>query len=177
MEASAVAPGKRRSSVLRVASLGLTAAVVVFWIMFLRPVSLGGPADYVIVSGHSMEPTFHTGDVVFAFEQHSYRRGEIVVYRVPAGEPAAGDRVIHRIVGGSADKGFVMKGDNKTGIDPWRPKAGDVVGQARLTVPNAGIVLLFMRTSLGIALVAGMTTLLIVLVGGTTRSLATPAER
>ena len=131
MEASAVAHGKRRSSVLRVASLGLTAAVVVFWIMFLRPVSLGGPADYVIVSGHSMEPTFHTGDVVFAFEQHSYRRGEIVVYRVPAGEPAAGDRVIHRIVGGSADKGFVMKGDNKTGVDPWRPKAGDVVGEAR----------------------------------------------
>jgi signal peptidase I len=152
--------------VLQVASLALTAALVLAWIVFLRPVSLGGPADYVIVSGHSMEPTFRTGDVVVALRQSSYRRGDVVVYRVPADEPAAGDRVIHRIVGGSAATGFVMKGDNKDGVDPWRPTPKDVIGRELLRIPDAGQGLLFLRTPLGVALIAGMTTLLIALAGG-----------
>jgi signal peptidase I len=151
------------SRVVRIASIALTALLVAGWSVFLRPVFLGGPADYVIVSGHSMEPTFWTGDVVVAFRQSSYRTGDIVVYRVPAGEPAAGDRVIHRIVGGSAANGFVMKGDNKDGVDPWRPKPSDVVGRSRLVVPHAGVVLLFLRTPLGLALLAGLTTLLVAL--------------
>lgn len=154
---------------LRLVSIALTLAVVAVWTMFLRPASLGGPADYVIVSGHSMEPTFRTGDVVVAFQQRSYKHGDVVVYRVPEGEPAAGDRVIHRIVGGSAEAGFVMKGDNKDGIDPWRPKPADVVGKEELRIPSAGRGLLFLRTPLGIALVAGLTTLLVAVAGGGTR--------
>ena len=154
---------------LQLVSLALTAALVLAWAVFLRPVSLGGPADYVIVSGHSMEPMFHTGDVVVAFEQRSYAIGDVVVYRVPAGEPAAGDRVIHRIVGGSAATGFVMKGDNKEGVDPWRPTTKDVVGKNVLRIPDAGEGLLFLRTPLGVALIAGLTTLLVALAGGATR--------
>ena len=155
--------------VLQITSIALTAALVFAWVVLLRPVSLGGPADYVIVSGHSMEPTFRTGDVVVALKERSYERGDVVVYRVPAGEPAAGDRVIHRIVGGSAAKGFVMKGDNKDGIDPWRPTPKDVIGKERLAIPQAGQGLLFLRTPLGVALLAGLTTLLVALAGGTTR--------
>jgi signal peptidase len=107
--------------------------------------------------------------VVVALKERSYERGDVVVYRVPAGEPAAGDRVIHRIVGGSAAKGFVMKGDNKDGIDPWRPTPKDVIGKERLAIPQAGQGLLFLRTPLGVALLAGLTTLLVALAGGTTR--------
>jgi signal peptidase len=147
-------------------ALGLTAALVLAWVVFLRPESLGGPADYVIVSGHSMEPTFQTGDVVVALRRDTYRRGDVVVYRVPAGGPAAGDRVIHRIVGGSAVAGFVMKGDNKDGVDPWRPKPTDVVGKERLVIPHAGVALLFLRAPLGVALIAGLTTVLVALAGG-----------
>jgi signal peptidase len=148
----------------------LTAALALTWVVFLRPVSLGGPADYVIVSGHSMEPMFKTGDVVVALRQHAYHHGEVVVYRVPAGEPAAGDRVIHRIIGGSAATGFVMKGDNKDGVDPWRPKPEDIIGKERLRIPNAGDGLLFLRTPLGVALLAGLTTLLVALAGSARRS-------
>ena len=158
-------PGDVARRLLRLGSLLLTLAVIVFWFVFLRPVSLGGPADYVIVSGLSMEPTLRTGDVVFALEQRSYAIGDVIVYRVPAGEPAAGDRVIHRIVGGSDTTGYRVRGDNKDGIDPWRPKNGDILGKARLTVPRVGSWLVLLRTPLGIALVAGLTTLLVALAG------------
>ncbi len=153
------------SRLLRLASLLVTLAVVACWFVFLRPVSLGGPADYVIVSGFSMEPTLRTGDVVVAFRQGSYAVGDVIVYRVPSGGPAAGDRVIHRIVGGSGSTGFIVRGDNKDGIDPWRPKDDVVVGKARLTVPHVGSALLFLRTPLGIALLASLTTVLVALAG------------
>jgi signal peptidase len=112
-----------------------------------------------------MEPTLRTGDVVVAFERESYAVGDVVVYRVPAGEPAAGDRVIHRIVGGSGVEGYVMRGDNKDGIDPWRPTTGDVVGQAELTIPRVGSGLLYLRTALGMSLLAGLTTILVAFSG------------
>jgi signal peptidase I len=154
---------------LQIVSLLVTAALVSAWIVFLRPASLGGPAEYVIVSGHSMEPAFRTGDVVVAFRRDAYAVGDVVVYRVPDGEPAAGDRVIHRIVGGSADRGYVTRGDNKDGIDPWRPKPGDILGKKAVRIPHAGALLLFLRTPFGIALIAGLTTLLVALAGGARR--------
>jgi signal peptidase len=186
MEASALEIGKdaaretrrsaRKTRLVRLVSIVVTMAVVALWVVFLRPVSLGGPADYVIVSGHSMEPTFRTDDVVVAFKQATYAVGVVIVYRVPAGEPAAGDRVIHRIVGGSAAAGFIVKGDNKDGIDPWRPKAEDIVGKARLFLPHVGAGLIFLRTPLGIALVAGLTTLLVALAGASAGARA-PTKR
>jgi signal peptidase len=148
---------------LRISSFALAIALVVLWIIALRPVSMGGPAAYVIVAGHSMEPTLRTGDLVIALEQSSYAVGDVVVYRIPEGEPGAGTQVIHRIVGGSRATGFVVKGDGKEGIDPWRPKAEDVVGKLRLLAPRAGWALLFLRTPPGLGLVAGLTTLLVFL--------------
>ena len=160
---------RRRFSIARVLSLALTLAAIGLWVVVLRPDSLGGPADYVIVAGHSMEPTFQTGDVVVAFRQRSYAKGDIVVYRVPAGEPGAGDRVIHRIVGGSGRSGFAMRGDNKDGVDPWRPTRSDVIGKARVHVPQLGFGFLFLRTTAGVALIAGMTTFLLAVAGGAAR--------
>jgi signal peptidase len=148
---------------LRIGSLVLTVAAVAFWALELRPTALGGPADYVIVSGRSMLPSFRADDLAVALRQHSYAVGDVVVYHVPKGGPGAGTRVIHRIVGGSASEGFLMKGDNKKGVDPWRPTNADVVGKVRLTVPRAGAVILFLRTPFGMAGLAGLTTLLVAL--------------
>jgi signal peptidase len=149
--------------VIRALGIAVTLGLAVVWFVVLRPVALAGPTDYVIVSGHSMEPTLRTGDVAVAMRREHYVIGDVVVYRVPAGEPAAGDRVIHRIVGGSARTGFVMKGDNKQGIDPWRPRPSDVVGKVVLTVPHVGVGLVAIRSTLGIAIVAGLTTLVVAL--------------
>jgi len=151
-----------RSGRLRVAferankPVGVAVLIVVclFWAQYLRPQSLGGRAAYVLVSGQSMLPRYHTGDLVLVERQSSYHVGELVAYRVPKGDPLAGAQVIHRIVGGSAQRGFVVQGDNRTAPDVWRPKPGDIVGAKALRIPDAVVVLQFLRAPVFLALLA-----------------------
>ena len=58
----------------------------------------------------------------------------------------AGAQVIHRIIGGDAKHGFIVQGDNRTAPDVWRPKPGDIVGAKALRIPDAIIVLQFLRS-------------------------------
>src|SRR5436190_23736990 len=118
------------------AGIALLLLVCIFWAQFLRPQSLGGSAGYVLVSGQSMEPRYHTGDLVLVLKRKSYHPGDLIAYRVPKGDPMAGAQVIHRIVGGDATHGFVVRGDNRTAPDVWRPKPGDIVGSKALRLPN-----------------------------------------
>jgi signal peptidase len=140
--------------VINVLGMLLTVAAVVLWALFLRPVSLGGPASYVLVSGKSMLPRYHTGDLVLVERQSSYRIGEVIAYRVPKGDAMAGAQVIHRIIGGNATQGFIVQGDNRTAPDVWRPKATDIVGAKALRMPNAVFVLQFLRSPLLLGLFA-----------------------
>lgn len=114
--------------------MGLLASLlaIVLWFFAFRPAFLGGPAGYVIVSGKSMEPTLYTGDLVITRKQPQYEAGDVVAFRVERGI------VIHRIVGGSADEGFVTKGDNKPELDPYHPRESDIVGRQWLHLPGKG---------------------------------------
>lgn len=115
-----------------------TVGLLIAWFLVLRPTSLGGPADYVVVRGDSMVPTYVTGDLVIVRAEPAYQVGDVVAYHVPAGELGAGLLVIHRIVGGGPDAGFVMEGDNNPAPDPWLPRAGDIAGRAWAVVPFVG---------------------------------------
>lgn len=137
--------------------------VVAGWFLLLRPQFLGGPAGYILVSGRSMEPNVHEGSLVVAITQSEYRVGDVVAYRIPAGEPAAGLLVIHRIVGGSPDTGFLMRGDNASGADIWRPRPVDIVGRAQVIVPGAATALLFVRSPIVAASVAAALAVYLVL--------------
>jgi signal peptidase len=149
-----------------VLSVILVVAACVFWALFLRPQSLGGRAGYVLVSGHSMLPRYHTGDLVLVERQSSYHVGQVIAYRVPKGDPMAGAQVIHRIVGGDPRRGFVVQGDNRTAPDQWRPKPGDIVGAKALRIPKAVIVLRFLRSPALLALLAASFVFVSVLAGG-----------
>jgi signal peptidase I len=131
------------------------AAAVSAWAVFLRPQLLGGPASYVLVAGTSMKPTLHTGDLVVALKQRSYRAGQIIVYHVPSG-PGKGSLIIHRIVGGSGQIGYLTKGDNRQEPDQWNPKATDVDGRLAVHMPRAGLVVLWLRSPLGVAMLAAL---------------------
>lgn len=121
--------------------VGIVASVVLYTLagvaaFLLWPTSLGGCTTLTIVSGHSMEPTYYTGDLVVT-RAAAPQVGDIIVYQpVDVG----GARVIHRIVGGNATEGWVMKGDNNSWLDPWQPKGSEVLGTARLHLPHVGAV-------------------------------------
>ncbi len=135
-------------------SIALTLLVCLGWFQYLRPQSLGGNAAYVLVSGKSMLPRYHTGDLVLVEHQSSYHVGELIAYHVPKGDPMAGAQVIHRIIGGNAQKGFVVQGDNRTAPDVWHPKPGDIVGAKALRIPNAVLILQFLRSPIFLGLLA-----------------------
>jgi signal peptidase len=101
-----------------------------------------------------MLPRYHTGDLVLVERQPSYHVGELIAYRVPKGDPMAGAQVIHRIIGGDAKHGFIVKGDNRTAEDVWRPKPGDIVGAKALRIPNAVLILQFLRDPIFLGLLA-----------------------
>lgn len=133
------------------------AVLLVVWFVLLRPVALGGPAGYQIISGHSMEPLLHTGDLVVTQSASTYAVGDLIAFHVPAGQPGAGSIVIHRIVSGDGASGFVVKGDNKPAPDSWQPKASDVIGRSWIALPGSGDVLLTLRRPIVLgALAAGV---------------------
>lgn len=125
----------------RAATVTAIVMVVMLWSATLRPQVLGGPATFVAVRGSSMLPAYEHGDLVVVESVASYQVGEVVAYRVPAGEIGAGHIVIHRIVGGDPTHGFTMQGDHNTAPDPWLPKQADMVGIASVRLPNAGRVI------------------------------------
>ena len=146
----------------RLAFLSVVLAAVAFagWFVVLRPHSLGGPATYVMVSGRSMKPALHGGDLVVIRKQDTYASGDVVAFRVGKGI------VIHRIVGGSAEGGFVTQGDNMTAPDPWKPTGEEILGEMWVHVPGAGRLLGYLRAPLPLATLAGWLTLVLVAVGG-----------
>jgi signal peptidase len=138
----------------KAAGLAVCILALLFWAQYLRPQSLGGTAGYVLVSGTSMEPRYHTGDLVLVRKQPSYHAGQLIAYRVPKGDPMAGAQVIHRIIGGDAKHGFVVRGDNRTAPDTWRPKPADIVGAKVLRIPNAIVVLQYLRSPVFLGILA-----------------------
>jgi signal peptidase I len=112
------------------------AVAVAGWGAWLRPVTLGGNAAYVIVDGRSMEPTYEDGDLVLVRRSSSYAPGDVIAFRA-GGQFEDPTRIIHRIVGGSSD-GFQTQGDNRDRLDPWTPTDDDIIGKAQLHIPMAG---------------------------------------
>jgi signal peptidase I len=138
-----ISPKRRR--ILGWLRLAVALALLAAWFVFLRPQGLGGPADYVMVSGTSMLPTMESGDLVVVTRRASYSVGDVVAFRVPEGDVGGGQQVIHRIIDGSARKGFVLQGDNRSAPDVWRPRPEDIVGAEWVRIPYAGTLLLFAR--------------------------------
>ena len=146
----------------RAISLVLLSTLVAVWAVTLRPQAIGGPAVFVAVRGSSMLPTYKNGDLVVVQSAAHYTVGEVVAYRVPAGEVGEGKVVLHRIVDGDSVHGFILQGDHNTAPDPWSPTQGDMVGIAAMRLPHAGSVINLVRQPVILAgLAAGIMVALI----------------
>lgn len=160
-----MAEGRLSSRTRSIIGLAVAAVLIGLWAMYLLPRAVGGRATYLIVSGHSMDGTFSTGDVAIMRSRDTYETGDIIGYRVPSGALGAGQLVIHRIVGGDARRGFITKGDNNDEPDIWRPRRADVQGSLLVRIPGGGKTLVLLRTPAGLATISGLIAFW-VLVGG-----------
>ncbi|WP_432546616.1 signal peptidase I [Kineococcus sp. SYSU DK004] len=123
-------PAPRWRRVLPAALLAVVAFVA--WAL-LAPPLLGGRTSYVVTSGTSMLPTFHTGDLAVVRERPSYAVGDVVAYR----SPTVGITVLHRVIAAGED-GFRFRGDSNTWDDPDLVPADALVGELWFHVPGAG---------------------------------------
>lgn len=119
------------------------------WIM-LAPTQLGGDLTYIIVSGNSMEPNLHDGELAVVKPSTSYQVGDVVTYR----HPTLGS-VIHRITE-SRDGVYILQGDNNPWVDSYHPHHDEIIGKLLFHIPNAGKLVKGFRTPLGAALLSGV---------------------
>ena len=123
------------------------------------PVQVGGQAAYAIISGNSMEPGLHRGDLVVLRQASDYQVGDIATYRHPTLGP-----VIHRIVA-EADGQFVFKGDNNAWLDSYQPTQAEMIGRFWLYAPSAGRIVEQMRQPWAAALLVALGGLAIAITG------------
>lgn len=118
----------------------------VMWIMF-APTRMGGSATYVMVNGISMEPGYHLGDLAIMRRAAKYQVGDIVTYH----DSQMHAYVIHRIIAVDQDR-FVLKGDNNSWIDAYRPTQDEIIGKLWLHIPKLGKTFRWLRAPLNLAL-------------------------
>lgn len=122
----------RRAAHLAANAAGWVVLAIVAW--FAWPITLHGGTSYVLVSGESMLPTYEPRDMVIA-RAGEPEVGDVIVY-APA--DLGGAQIVHRIIGGNADDGWVMQGDNNDFIDPFEPTADEVRGVVKVHLPLVG---------------------------------------
>lgn len=132
-DATGEAPvGPRLSRVLRSVIVWTLVAGAAY---LLWPTGLGGCTTLTIVSGHSMEPTYHTGDVVLS-RCGTPQIGDVVVYQPT---DLDGVRIIHRVIGGDGEAGWRLQGDNNDFVDAFAPVDAEVLGVAKVHLPKVGL--------------------------------------
>lgn len=117
-----------------------SAATFLWW---LWPARLGGDTTIVIVEGHSMEPTYHPGDLIIARHEDRYDPGDVVVFQIPIPGRSRRALVIHRLLQVGDDGRITTQGDNRANPDEFQLTVNDIVGRADLRIREGGTILLF----------------------------------
>src|SRR5439155_17810200 len=143
-----VIPAPRRWLSLLFSGALLTLVLAV-WVV-AAPAQLGGLASYVVVTGNSMEPNLHDGDLAIVRLTDRYQPGDVVAYRHPDIGP-----VIHRIQTVGNDR-FVFQGDNNSWVDSYNPVASELIGSLWLQVPHIGGLMEATRNSGWFAILGGV---------------------
>lgn len=132
----------------KVQNIIMVVGLVVIWLAF-APTKIGGQASYVMVNGNSMEPGFHRGDLAIVRAASAYDVGDIVTYR----DAEMGAFVIHRIIGMAQDH-YILKGDNNSWVDTYRPAQDEIIGKLWIHAPQLGVAMKWLRLPINTALTA-----------------------
>jgi signal peptidase len=111
---------------------------------------LGKPVSAAIISGDSMEPTLHGGDLVILRSAPTYRVGDVAAYN----HPDLG-LLIHRVIEEGEDR-LTLQGDNRREADAYHPSPAEVDGALLIHIPNAGSAIEWFRQPEVLAVLAGL---------------------
>ena len=118
------------------------------------PRVIGGLNTFTVVSGVSMEPTLHTGDLIISRKADHYNVGDVVTYTIPD-QKYENFRIVHRVIAKTEDGKYAIRGDNQDHADPWAIPAENIAGSKVLMIPRGGLVLGYARNPIGLALLFG----------------------
>lgn len=127
-------------------------------VLTLAGLSITGHVQARVVLTGSMSPTINPGDIVLLADPSRVTPeiGEIATY---VGRRFSGEEVglfTHRIIGGNAKEGFIMKGDANPSPDVQRPKTEDIAGVVFFVIPFIGKILAPKVLTLLIPLIIGL---------------------
>jgi signal peptidase I len=118
-------------SILFVVTLALVALIAaqLSGVVLLRNVATG-----------SMRPGIKPGDIEVTVSPSlvHVHKGSIVIYRLKSPTGRTIGAVGHRIIGGSGNKGWIVKGDHNPYPDPKRYKTSQLLGVVVLVIPKLG---------------------------------------
>ena len=135
-------------------SVSVTVAFLVFMglavAVSLSAFSVGGSRLFTVMSG-SMEPTIHTGSLIFVFPADTYEVGDIVTRTTDKADVS----VTHRIAEKTTRNGqtfYRTKGDANGAMDGESVPESSLMGTVRFVIPWLGFAVNFAKTELGFVL-------------------------
>jgi len=138
----------------------MSIVLLVFLGLAVWPASKGGPLTFAIVSGESMEPGYHTGDLLVAVRKFDgYQVGDSIVYMVD--DERLHGRVVHRITAQLPNGNFLTRGDNKPFNDPWEVRPDWILGEVELLVPQVYTALRIMASPIFLGTIFGLIVVLL----------------
>jgi len=143
-----------------IVSLIAIATTAVIFLLFYRPVSLGGDTFYEPVFTGSMEPAVPVGSIVIIklVDPSTLQKGDIICFKLSG--PSS---ITHRIIN-ITNEGFITKGDANEDPDTWIVRKENVIGKVAFIIPYIGYLGYFVKTPLGfLILIVIPATLLIIL--------------
>lgn len=127
-----------------VTALAVTSGCLVFGSAVLKESAPGVFGYHLLcIESASMQPTLSQGDAVVVKKRSSYETGEVIAF-----ETAQNRLLVHRIVG-QLSAGFITRGDANTTEDD--ELASDIVGEVVLNIRGAGILVRFLQSPIGLA--------------------------
>lgn len=152
-ESSRTANG--RNPIGRIVRAVISIVLLVFLGLAVWPTSKGGPLTFAIVSGESMEPGYHTGDLLIAVRKFDgYQVGDSIVYMVD--DERLRGRVVHRITAELPNGNFLTRGDNKPFNDPWEVRSEWILGEVKLLIPQVYTALRIMASPIFLGTIFGL---------------------
>jgi signal peptidase I len=135
LAATTVKPKAKRKVFRRIVEVAFGLVIFALLSAFIT----GALQGRVVLTG-SMKPTINPGDVVItkSIKFAHPKVGDIVLYSARDLQGQAVSTWAHRIIGGNAKDGFVIKGDANPAPDIGNPKLSDIQSVVIFKIPSIG---------------------------------------